>query len=209
MGVLKPSYTDENNGEFYFLHTLTGEYTSRHFDILMAHFGEWDKGWSHWKTENFIEGPDTAEGMALHMGLAFREVMCTLSRVRNAVSYHLPYGLILEGEVARCFDDDSGLYLGADGVYEGDVLAATTEVSLANLAANYDKSFGSRVSKRKWNEVVLKKGAKIVGAFHDPGMSPLWHKQSGDLAPEDEYRQVMKKCRALGLKVLEIEAKWS
>jgi len=51
------------------------------------------------------------------MGLDIREVMCCVSKINPAVTYHNPFGLILTGKIKCVFDGDSGLIMNADGTY--------------------------------------------------------------------------------------------
>jgi hypothetical protein len=204
---MKPSYADET-GEYHFFHTLIGQYPEEHFSLLRQKNGVRNVHWDHLKIKNFLKVPDDRKKMEEHMGLPYREIMCTFSKTRNAVTYHLPFGLILSGEVRASFNNDSGLGLSEKGQYDGTPFSFTSEVTLQQLAAAYKEKYQEAVRSFQWDEVVLKPGSHIVGAFHDPNLSQDRKRQGRYDAPEHEYEDFLNKCRRLGLPILEVEAKW-
>ncbi|EKD93948.1 MAG: hypothetical protein ACD_28C00020G0010 [uncultured bacterium] len=204
---MQPSYRDES-GEYHLLYTFTGAYPDEHFRVLQKERGRWDDRWNYFKVRNFLGGPDSRGEMEEYLGLPHREIICTLSKTRNAVSYHLPYGLVLSGEVRICFNGDSGLHLSAQGNYEGQPFEFTREVTVPDLAHAYAEKYRETVKAFTWDEVVLKPGSSIVGAFHDPIVSQIQYRQGVLQAPEHEYSEFMEKCKKLGLPILEVEAKY-
>jgi hypothetical protein len=59
-----------------------------------------------------------------------------------------------------------------------------------------------------WNEVILGKNSKIIGAFHDPSFDPKSMRFAGNCTfKEKEYPRFLEKVNQLGLDLLEITVK--
>ena len=62
---------------------------------------------------------------------------------------------------------------------------------------------------RIWNEAVLKKGSKIIGAFHDPSFDPEHMRFMGDCTYKNkEYGKFLEKVKQLDLPLMEVNAKF-
>ena len=67
----------------------------------------------------------------------------------------------------------------------------------------------SKSSKFIWNEVVLRKGSKVVGAFHDPSFDPESLRYAEDCTfKEQEYLRFLEKVKQLGLDLFEVNARF-
>jgi hypothetical protein len=169
--------------DYYFLRTLVG----------------------YGKMEMFLRAePDTPEGITEALQLDSREVMCTVSAPAPAVTYHSPFGLIFEGEVRACFDNDTGAVLQSDGTYNDHVFELTNPSTPEELMGDWYKNFIRRSDFFHWNEVILAKGSRVVGAFHDPRIERMDAHISACANPMEEYRRFMEKVQNCGLGLLDI-----
>ncbi len=192
------------NKPYYLLHTLVGYRGDALGPIFYDHNREWPP---LRKMDVFLEAePETPEGVTEAFGLDIREVMCTVSRRRPAVTYHSPYGLVLEGEVKACFDNDTGKSLQEDGTYSDNAFDFTHESTPEQLMGKWYKGF-TRSSHFTWNEAILAKGSKVAGAFHDPRAKTMGLSVSDCRYPKVEYGQFLDKVQRCGLELLEITAK--
>ncbi len=191
---------------YYFLHTLVGN-SGRAFGPLMTRH---NRAWPPLrKMETFLGAdPESAEGASLALGLDLREVMCTVSRKSPAVTYHSPFGLVLEGSVKACFDNDTGKVLTEDGTYNDATFDFTHESTPDQLMGEWYEKF-THASRFTWNEVILEKNSKIIGAFHDPRIESMRVLISDCREPKLEYSRFMEKVQKCGLALLEITDKFS
>lgn len=58
------------------------------------------------------------------------------------------------------------------------------------------------------DEVILKKGSKIIGAFHDPNMRKNFIGSGSITYREKEYSMFLEKIKKLGLDLIEINARF-
>lgn len=194
---------------YYFLHTFVGSH-SRTFGSLMMDAG---RGWAaHYKIDTFLDTKEeTADGLHHALGLDLREVMCTVSKPAPelAVTYHDNYGLVLEGAVKACFDNDSGCALQANGTYNDFVFRFTNPSTPQDLMEKWYDGFTAETNFT-WNEVVLHKGARVAGFFYDPNKPPSFPDPpnvTGRKRGED-YEQILQKAQRCGLAALHINAKF-
>ena len=156
----------------------------------------------------FFNGKDSVGELEKSLGLDIREVMCCASKASPAVVYHRPYGLILEGETKVMFNDDSGVFMLPDGTYTQSPLGFTKEIDLQTLMTEWYNRF-ERSPNFVFNEAVLKKGAKIVGAFHDPSFDPesLMYVSQCSFGVQ-EPAAFLEKVERLSLDLVTIDAKF-
>ncbi len=187
----------------HLLHSFIGYYTDEFFRVM----GERDP--DHEKFMTFYHSEDDVSELEKRLGLDVREIICCVSKPDPAVVYHRPYGLILSGKIKAMFDNDSATSMLPDGTYNGLRPADfTNETDLQTLMTTwYDKFEEARAFT--WNEAILRKGSKIVGAFHDPAFDPGRMQFAGMCTyKEQEYLKFLEKIDRLGLNLLEINAKF-
>ena len=195
---ISPKIHDKDGRPLYLLHTLLKSFPPELTRYLT--------GLGHViiprKTDNVLRGGDSIADIEVALALAHREIICTLSRAPDdAIYYHAEYGLVLDGEVRTCYDNDSGWTYADNGRYERPPLRPyANEITLEALADNYDKLHPHGATN--WNEVILHPGARVVGAFVDRGdyayMLPDM-KEALDL--------FLEKCEAVGLPILEVRSR--
>ncbi|MBI2124253.1 hypothetical protein HYT92_00520 [Candidatus Pacearchaeota archaeon] len=190
----------------YLFHSFVGDYPVE-FMRLVRH--KLNRNIDSEKFMTFYNGGNSVGELEKSLGLDVREVMCCASKISPAVIYHRPYGLILSGEVKVMFDNDSGVVMLPDGTYDSEPhFDFTHKADLQTLMTKwYDEFKKSPVFT--WNEVILKRNSKIIGAFHDPSFNP----ESLMFAylctfKEQEYAKFLEKVKKLGLGLLEINAKF-
>jgi len=189
----------------HLFHSFIGDYQPDLIRLLMNEHG---RNPNYEKFLTFYNGGNSVEELEKSLGLDVREIMCCASKTEPAVFYHRPYGLILSGEAKVMFDNDSGLMMLPDGTYPTEpFFDFTHKVDLQTLMTTwYDQFLES--PGLAWNEVVLKKGSKIVGAFYDPSFDPSWMACAGYCTfKEQEYSKFLEKVKNLGLDLLEIKSK--
>jgi hypothetical protein len=194
---------------YYFLHTLVGA-RSRELGRMMISAGRSEQPLHH-KVDLFLNAsPETPEGVNLALGLDLREVMCTVSKRSPAVHYHDNYGLVMEGNVKACFDNDSGCDLQEDGTYSAPFFDFANSSSPEALMGDWYDEYEARKGSITWNEVILEKGSRVAGVFFDsdkPPLFPDYPKVTGRTEGE-EYDLFLEKARRCGLAVLHIQAKF-
>ncbi|MBT3397733.1 hypothetical protein HOA55_02895 [archaeon] len=157
---------------------------------------------------NFYRSGNSVEELEESLGLDVREIMCCISKTDPAVFYHRPYGLILSGEVKVMFDNDSGLSMMPDGTYPHESkYDFVRESDLQTLMTSWYSKFPES-GQFIWNEAVLGKNSKIVGAFHDPSFDPNSMRCAGSCTlKEQEYPKFLEKVKRVGLRLREIAVK--
>lgn len=190
----------------YFLHTLVGATDNYFGERMSANGREWPL--SPYKIDVVLDAqPESAEGITHALGLDIRQVMATVSKVSPATTYHNSYGLVLEGEAVGFYDNDSGKGLRLDGTYSDSLIGFTKPTTLDELTTEwYDKFVPSR--QFTWNEVILAKGARVIGAFYDPRHNPGKLPTANGRPEAEEYEMFLDKIKRCSLKILEIEAKF-
>lgn len=193
---------------YYFLHTLIGTH-SREFGRIMLAAGRSDFP-ELYKIESFLNSEDdTPQGVADYMGLDLREIMCTVSRPSPSVNYHRRYGLVLDGNVRVCYDNDSGAGLQEDGTYNDHMFEFTSETTPDELMGEWYDEYKKAV-KFTWNEVVLEKGAEVIGVFYDPKKTLRFPESRTESrrTQQEEFELFLDKAERCGLPVLHIDAKF-
>ncbi len=188
----------------YFFRTLIGTNPEVFYDI-MKRSGRGRIG--PWQIENFLDAPDSLEGINLALGLDLREVMCTVSKRSPAVTYHRPFGLILEGNIKSFYDNDSGKRLLENGMYNNFIFDFTREVGLNYLLTQWYLTF-ENAQRFIWNEGILEKGSRVIGAFFDPNIDQKKMDYRYSPYAEPEFDSFIKKAKSSGLELLEISAKF-
>ncbi|MDB5175871.1 MAG: hypothetical protein JWM81_729 [Candidatus Saccharibacteria bacterium] len=199
---------------YYLLHTLVGDIDPAMQKLCFTPEGEWAAPFSDQhpvprrKIDLFLEAvPENPQGVTESMLLSRREVMTTVSKTNPAVTYHRPYGLILDGEIKECFDNDSGKVLQSDGTYNSHVFDFTNPIEPDGLLGPWYDEYTSARSLL-WNEAVLKKGSKVIGAFRDPRLDTTHQAITGRGESPSEYDLFMDKVQKCGLGVLDITARF-
>ena len=184
-------------------HSFVGTYPDE-FLRFMSHEHARDPDFEKFMT--FYCGGNSVGELEKSLGLDVREVMCCASKTNPAVTYHRPYGLILSGEVKVMFDNDSGIIMLPDGTYPSEsYYDFTNEVDLQTLMTTWYDRF-QKSSNFIWNEVILRKNSKVIGAFHDPSFNPDSLKGAYQCTFKDqEYSRFLEKVDHLGLDLLVIK----
>lgn len=191
---------------YYFLHTLIGSHDKSFYRQMSARPNRPE----HYKIFSFLNAtPETPDGISYSMGLDLREVMCTVSKRVPAVSYHNNYGLILDGIVKKCFDNDSGCAVQEDGTYNNFCFDFTNKSTPDALVGEWYDNWLAR-DRPIWNEVVLAKGSRVIGAFHDPNRPPRFPdiRDESGLAYGEKYDKFIDKVRRCGLALIEFESRF-
>ncbi len=191
----------------FLFYTLLGS-NSGSFSALM-HANKREK-FDMEKFFNFYHyGGNTISETESALGLDIREVMTCASKLSPAVTYHRNYGLILSGTVKAIFDGDTGLVMTGEGEYPLQQHYKTAnQVDLQTLMTTWYAEF-EKATNFIWNEVILEKGSKIVGAFHDLNKKPTstfigYHET---YSQDKQYCLFMEKVSSLGLEIVEINSK--
>ncbi len=191
----------------FLLHTLVGSYPSNFTSLMYVHKRNYDYA----KFPHFAHfAGNTLEEVEKGMGLDLREIICCASKKSPAVTYHKSFGLILSGDIKKVYDGDSALCMNENGEYPLELpYGNTKETTLEHLMGSWYEDF-KKTDYFHWNEVILNKGAHIVGAFHDPRYKPSFTRidYRQDETQEKVYEKFLKKVDMLGLDLLEIEAKF-
>src|SRR5437763_1587257 len=119
---------------YYLFHTLFGKHDRTHHRVLSLHGRNCDE---IFKIDSFLNAPNPPEVIAFSLGLNIREVICTISQLSPAVTYHRPYGLILHGEIRVSYDNDSGLLLQENGEYKGEPFSFVNETTPDELLGKW------------------------------------------------------------------------
>lgn len=190
----------------YLFHSFVGTYPDEFLKLMGYEHGR-DLDFEKFMT--FYMGGNSVGELEKNLGLDVREVMCCASKTNPAVAYHRPYGLILSGEVKVMFDNDSGIIMLPDGTYPSEPSYDDAhEVDLQTLMTTWYDGF-SKSSNFIWNEVILRKNSKVVGAFHDPSFNPDSLENAYQCTfRNQEYAKFLEKVNHLGLDLLEINAKF-
>jgi hypothetical protein len=190
----------------HLLHSFVGTYPDEFLNLMRGEHGR-DPDFEKFMT--FYTGGNSVGELEKNLGLDVREVMCCASKTDPAVTYHRPYGLILSGDVKVMFDNDSGIIMLPDGTYPSEShYDFSHEVNLDTLMTKWYDDF-SKSSNFIWNEVVLRRGSKISGAYHDPSFDPESLKYAGDCTfKEQEYAKFLEKVEQLRLDLLEVNSKF-
>lgn len=192
---------------YYFLHTFVGNQSMKHNEIMQK------SGRTDWarmnKIDAFLYAPETPGGIEYALGLDLREVFCTVSKKSPAVTYHGNFGLVLDGAVKACFDNDSGRVLQDDGTYNDFVFSFTNRSTPEDLMGKWYDEYTKR-GTFAWNEAILEKGSSVIGAFLDssgPPEFPEMMSEVNDAYTRGElYENFVSKIRRCGLAILEIES---
>jgi hypothetical protein len=195
------------SGEHYLLHSFIGAYPQTMIDLMRRN----NRTIDHEKFISFYAGGNTVEELEKNLGLDIREIMCCASKKDPAATYHRPYGLILSGTIRTVFDNDSGTIIMPDGTYNIDHhYKFAHETNINNILNDWYNKFSNPETKHfYWNEVILNKGSKIVGAFHDKSFDPTQMKNAYQCTfKEKEYEKFLEKTSKLQLKLIEINAKY-
>ena len=190
----------------HLFHSFVGNYPDEFIKLMR---GKHARDPDSEKFMTFYMGGNSVGELEKSLGLDVREVMCCASKTNPAVTYHRPYGLILSGEVKVMFDNDSGIIMLPDGTYPSEsYYDFAHEVDLQTLMTTwYDLFLKSPIFS--WNEVILRKNSKVVGAFHDTSFNPDSLKGAYQCTFESqEYSKFLEKINHLGLDLLEINAKF-
>ena len=190
----------------HLFHSFVGFYSDQ-FLKLMSHEHGRDSDFEKFMV--FYMGGNSVGELEKSLDLDVIEVMCCASKIDPAAVYHRPYGLILSGEVKIMFDNDSGIIMSPDGTYPSEShYDFAHKVDLQTLMTEWYDRF-SKSFNFIWNEVILRKNSKVVGAFHDPSFNPESLKYAGQCTFKDqEYSKFLEKINQLGLDLLEINAKF-
>lgn len=210
-GIVKPKLDKsdtkyELGKDYYFFHSFV-ENQADVFRRLMYNAGRDPDGE---KFYNFYHSGDSVQEVEKSLGLDIREIMCCVSKVDPAVVYHRPFGLILSGKPKVFFDNDSGNVMLPDGTYNSKPYYSSTtkQVSLDTLLTSWYDTFSKRNGRSRWNEAILNKGSKIIGAFHDPNYDfEMMSFAYGSTFQEKEYCKFLEKIDQLCLNLIEINAK--
>ncbi len=190
----------------HLLHSFVGAYPDNFMNLMRRIHG---RNPDIEKFMTFYRAGNSVGDLERSLGLDVREVMCCVSKIDPAVAYHRPYGLILSGEVKMMFDNDSGIMMLPDGTYpceSGHDFAH--EADLQTLMTTWYDGF-SKSPYFIWNEVILKRNSKIVGAFHDSSFDPESLRYAGDCAfKEQEYPRFLDKVKQLQLSLLDVSARF-
>ncbi len=190
--------------DYYLLYSLVGNYDKEFIDLMQKNNRHVD----YEKFVNFYISGRNREKTEKGLGLDINEIMCCISKKDPAVIYHIPYGLILSGEIKTIFDNDSGLRRLENGTYPTEpYYNFTNKVSLENIMTTWYDHF-EKSSTLNWNEAILKKGAKIIGAFHDPSFNSKILRNNKALFKDSEYQRFIEKIIELKLDLIEIKAKY-
>ncbi|HSH55820.1 MAG TPA: hypothetical protein VK983_03270 [Candidatus Limnocylindrales bacterium] len=199
---------------YYLLHTLVGA-TDPGLDALIVtsaenrmppYSEERPVPWS--KIDMLLEAvPESPEGVTESLLLSRREVMATVSKPDPAVVYHHPYGLVLDGKIKECFDNDTGKVLQADGTYNSHVFDFTHPTTPDELLGDWYEDF-TNAGSLTWNEAILSRGSEVIGAFRDPRLDTTHRAITDRGETPSEYDLFIDKVRRCGLEVLDITAKF-
>jgi len=194
MDTINRKTEDSHGREMFLFHTLLGNFP-RHLISYLRRLGI---NTEYKKLDNFLYGAGDIASVENRLGLAHREIMCTLSTKETAVYYHAPFGLIIDGEVRICYDNDSGLQYNEHGEYTGAPFHFTHETGIQAIADNYDKIHPVNVFK--WTEVILRPGARIIGAFIDKERALLCSQEE-----EENVKRFLDRSNHLNLPLLEVQ----
>lgn len=190
----------------HLLHSFVGTHPEEFLQLMRREHGR-DPDFEKFMT--FYRSGNSVGELEKSLGLDVREVMCCASKTNPAVTYHRPYGLILFGDVKVMFDNDSGIIMLPDGTYPSEPhYDFAHEVDLQTLMNKWYDHF-SESSNFIWNEVILRRGSKVIGAFHDTSFDPESLRSAGDCTfKEQEYAKFLEKVKRLGLDLLQVNAKF-
>ncbi len=186
---------------YYYLHTMV-DTNAAVFSSIMGQHGRERPPIK--KLDVFLSASDeTPDGVSRAMGFDVREVLCTISKSNPAVTYHKPYGLVLDGVMKSCFDGDTGKVLKSDGEYDDHLFDFTNETTADHILGEWYDDYELK-NRFTWNEALLAKGARVVGAFHDPRIETM--RQIG--GTKEEYRQFIDKVGRCGLDLFQVTTKF-
>ena len=191
--------------DYYLFHSLIGSYKSEFTNMMRNKGRDVDSE----KFFNFYYGGKSVNEIEKSMGLDFREVICCASKKNPAVVYHRPYGLILSGDVSAIFDNDSGISMSSKGTYPSEQhYKFANEITIENLMNRWYYNF-EKSSNFTWNEVILKPGSQIIGAFHYPSFDAKILNHAYLCTFKDkEYEKFLEKVDELNLDLIEINPKF-
>lgn len=160
-----------------------------------------------WKIDSFLSAPDSGEGINRNLGLDLREIICTVSKTSPAVTYHRSFGLVIEGEVKAYFDNDTGKVLQEDGRYNDYLFEFTHQTTRQFLLGPWYEQFTGG-NYFIWNEAILDKGSRVIGAFYDPQIDRDLMKFDYSHYQEREFDLFFDKAQKIGLPLIPISAKF-
>lgn len=188
----------------HLFHSLNGYYPNTFMKLMREQGRDPDPE----KFITFYMGGNSIAELEKNMGLDIREIICCASKIKPAVTFHRPYGLILSGDIKAMFDNDSGIIMSPNGTYLlEDHYNFAHKTDLQTLMTEWYDKF-SQSSTFMFNEVILKKGSKIVGAFHDSSINPEKRYTGYSTFEKQEYSLFLEKIDKLGLELVQINAKF-